>query len=672
MAADSGRHCGFLLDVSRHFMPVPDILKLIEAAALCGMDYMHWHLTDDQGWRLAIKKYPKLTEIASRRGPSYFGAVSETENNDGYYTQEDVARIVSFAREHGMEIIPEIEIPGHAAAMLAAYPEYGCRREMASRDEMQIIERPYHDRVLNTGGIFPKLICAGKEESLRFLKDILDEVVSLFPAPAVHIGGDEAIKQHWRRCPDCQRRMRREGLKRENELQRWLVLQIGEYLAKQGKKTIVYNDSLAGGPLPQNFVVQHWMGNDRETADFVRAGGYVICSDTAHYYFDYPYSSIDLETIRRAPRFPDYVKGCEDRLIGLECMLWTERVTNLQRASYLLFPRLPAVALKAASVDEPAQADETGKMRQICERLQEMGLSAAPESMWYMSPEEKEADKAADRAMRQSPGAEEAEKKEALLLRQEELEILLTEMEMPRPFALRVMDFTWKALPEYCGEAHVDGGDGIEVLADQLLTALEQREKGVWKHMPEKIWLDTMKCFSRFVREHERAYGYFGFDRAWWTGRQIHGRLYRIGELEYELEEKGEKRNIAIHIPSDTNMKRELLEDSVREAKTFLKEYFPSWADLPMVCDSWLLAPALKQLLPETSHILAFQKAFRITGSNPEADDVLEWVFHLTKEQQKSLPLSELPEDTSLQKKMKALLLAGGKVGTASGIFIGI
>lgn len=665
------RHSGFLLDVSRHFMPVEDILKLLDAAALCGMDYMHWHLTDDQGWRLEIKKYPRLTEVASRRGPSCFGAVSETENNNGYYAQEDVAQIVSYAHERGMEIIPEIEIPGHAGAMLAAYPEYGCRREIASRDGLRITEHPYRYQVVQEGGIFPHLICAGKEEALAFLKDILDEVLSLFPAPAVHIGGDEAIKQHWRRCPDCQRKMREEGLKSEEELQRLLVLQIGEYLAKRGRKTIVYNDSLAGGVLPPHFIVQHWMGNEKETADFARAGGSVICSDVEHYYFDYPYAEIDLHDIWQAPRIPHYMKGCEDRLLGLECMLWTERVTNLRRASYLLFPRLPAAALKAASEEKLSWADETKKMRQVCERLQGMGLSAAPERMWHLNQDEKEADRAADQAMRQSPGAAEAERKETLLLRQEELEKLLIQIGMPRLFALRVMDSAWKLLPEYCGTEIQEDGDGVKALADQLLIALEEREKGAWKTIPEQVWVDTMKCFSRFVREHEISYGYAGYDRDWWTVRQIRGKLFRIGELEYELKEKEGKRSIDMHIPSDTKMKRELLEQSVLAAKEFLKEYFPDWAELPMTCESWLLAPALRQMLPETSNILAFQQAFRITGTDPEVEDVLEWVYRLTKEQQKSLLYSELPEETSLQKKMKAFLLAGGRIGVASGVFTG-
>jgi hexosaminidase len=269
-----------MLDPARHFMPVPDVCRVIEAAAACGMNRMHWHLTDDQGWRLEIKKYPLLTRVGAVRGPSYFGDhVSETENNCGFYTQREVRDIVAFARGKGIEIVPEIEVPGHASAMLAAYPEFGCRRALPGPDGEEIDERPYPYHVMTYAGIFPNLICAGKESAVRFLKDILDEVVDLFPGPEVHIGGDEAVKMHWRRCPDCQKRMREEGLSDERALQRSLVLEIGEYLAEKGRKTIVWNESLEGGGLPPHFIVQHWMGGKEETRAFMAGGGPVICSD---------------------------------------------------------------------------------------------------------------------------------------------------------------------------------------------------------------------------------------------------------------------------------------------------------------------------------------------------------------------------------------------------------
>ena len=213
MDVQSFTHKGFMLDVCRHYMPAEDIRRMLDAAALCGMNRMHWHLTDDQGWRIEIKKYPLLTDIGAKRGPSFFGDVSQTENNCGFYTQEEVRGIVAYAKKLGIEIIPEIEIPGHACAMLAAYPQLGCRRTVWPEWTPTDGQAGYVHAVRKIGGIFPDLVCAGRDESIRFLEDVLDEITELFPFPMVHIGGDEAPKLHWRRCPDCQARMRAEGIR---------------------------------------------------------------------------------------------------------------------------------------------------------------------------------------------------------------------------------------------------------------------------------------------------------------------------------------------------------------------------------------------------------------------------------------------------------------------------
>ncbi len=659
-------YLGFMLDVSRHFMPAPDVLKLLDAAALCGLNTMHFHLTDDQGWRVEIKKYPKLAAVGSERGDSYFGSVFETEHNCGFYTQDQIRQIVAHARQRGIQVIPEIEIPGHASAMLAAYPEFGCRRTVIQNGAEVEIESPYDYRVLNTGGIFPNLICAGKPESRRFLEDILDEIAELFPAPYVHIGGDEALKQHWRRCPDCQRRIRREGLKNEEELQRSLVLEVGEYLAKKGKKTIVYNDCLAGGLLPQHFIVQHWLGNDRQTGAFLKSGGQVIRSDLEHYYFDYAYSDIDVYKIWSAPAVPAYAQGAQEGPVGMECMLWTERITNLNRAAQLLFPRISAAVLKVTR-PESSWEEFSQALRENQEKLEAMGISGAPERLWKLSAQDREADRLEDVRLRTSPQAQLAEQEELRLLLQEELEKLLEQIEMPHPMALRVMDKAWKALPAYCGREASDGGDGVEELTAQLLTALRNREDGPWENIPEPIWVDTMKCFSRFVGEHHRSLGRYGFDRGFWTTRQIGAKLFRIGQLEYELKEEEGEKTIDLHIPSDARMDMELLDESVAQARAFLTDYFPDWAEESMECESWLLSPVLVSLLPENSNILRFQRAFEMISQDPEPDDVLEWVFRLTQGQQKTTPLEALPEQTSLQRSMKAFLLSGGRVGVAQG-----
>ena len=211
--------------------------------------------------------------------------------------------------------------------------------------------------------------------------------------------------------------------------------------------------------------------------------------------------------------------------------------------------------------------------------------------------------------------------------------------------------------------------DGAEQLISQLMTAADSRRWGEWKRIPEDIWIETMKCFPRFISEHRRSYGRDGFDRYGWTVRQISARLFRIGELEYELitKESG-GREVGLHIPSDADMDPAKLNDSLAKAGAFLREYFPEWADAPRTCESWLLSPVLKDLLPSSSRILRFRNAFDLTGTEPEDDSALEWVFHIAEGQRPVMDYSRLPEDTSLQRSMKSLLLRGNKPGSASGI----
>ncbi|MBQ8162673.1 MAG: family 20 glycosylhydrolase [Clostridia bacterium] len=658
---------GFMLDVSRHFLPVEDILRIMEGAAIGGMNHMHWHLTDDQGWRLEIRRYPKLTGVGSRRKPAFFGAEREDEHNEGFYTREDVQKIVEAGEKLGLEIVPEIEVPGHASAMLTAYPEFGCRREIWNGKAFEVQEQPYLYEVGTLAGVFPNLICAGKEEALDFLKGILDEVCEMFPGEYVHIGGDEAIKQHWRRCPDCQKRMQEEKLRDEHELQRWLVIEVGRYLAGKGKKTIVWNESLDGGVLPEHFVVQHWWGNDRETEAFMEAGGKVICSDTEAYYISRPYADIDLKKIYETPVTPAWAKSHPEQLLGLECPMWSERVTNGARAEYLLFPRVPAVAWKAMHAEDPGTFEGFLRdMRETEDRIEALGIRGAAEKLWVISPEDAAQEKERMDSFKQGPRMDDTWRICYGLLLQEKLEKLLQAIRMPRPFAMRVMDCAWEEIPEFCGEKQTEQEDGAKIMADQLLVALKNREKGVWEKIPEGIWLDTMGCFTRFVCEHFTSTGRYAFDRHWWTTRQISGKLFRVGELEYELVE-GEDPYISLHIPSDAKMDAARLNLSVGRARDFLKEYFPDFAYLEIRCHSWLLSPTLKDLLMPTSRILHFQAAFDLTETDQEDNGAISWVYQLTGQQARDVVLSELPERTTLQKNMKAFLLKGGKAGAAKG-----
>ena len=630
---------GFMLDVCRHFMHVEEIKKLLQAAAVLKLNRMHWHLTDDQGWRIEIRKYPLLTEKGAVRGNSFFGGTPETARNSGFYTQEEIRDLVAYAKDLGIEIIPEIEIPGHAAALLAAYPQLGCRRGETGT---------WEEKVEISGGIFPALVCAGKEETLDFLKDILDEVTELFPFPAVHIGGDEALKFRWRRCPDCRRRILEKNLQSEDDLQRDLLMRIGEYLAGKGRKTIVWNDVLAGGPLPAHFIVQQWMGGRQETLAFMQSGGTVIRSDTDSFYLDYCYGRIDVRRIWETPRVPEYARGLEEQILGVECPLWTERIASLERAAWQLFPRLAAVSVKMSGEDLPWD-DFREKVKTLEAELEtKTGLKGAPEELWDMDPETAEADRKAETQTIFSGKAEAYEQMERKIVSLDAAERLAESLGIDRSFVQRGGDIVWT---EIHGQEVPEDDDGAAILIRQLMIASDCRKYGAWKDIPEEIWMETMKCFPRFISEHRRSYGWDGFDRYGWTTRQIGAKLFRIGELEYELAEDEEgRKEIGLHIPSDAKLEAERMNASLKEADAFIRERFPGWAGVPKTCESWLLSPALKDLLPEGSRILKFQEAFELKETYPEDDAALEWVFYVAEGQREGLDISRLPEDTSLQR----------------------
>ena len=365
-------HRGYMLDSSRHFLPKEDVLQIIDVLSFFKINRLHWHLMDDQGFRVEIKSLPKLTEIGSQRGKSHFGLVDAYQGNSGFFTQGEVQEIVAYAKERMIEVIPEFEIPGHESALLAAYPEAGCGNQPVE--------------VVTMGGIFDNLLCAGKEESFEIVKKIVDELAELFPYEMVHIGGDEAVKRKWRECPDCQDRIHKLGLKDENALQQWFVIRVQEYLKEKGKKVIVWNDSLRGGSLPAEFLVQMWMGDRDLITDFVNRGGQIIQSSTQSFYLDYPYALWDVETILNYELCPEYLE--EKAVIGVECPLWMERVTDLNRLFYLMLPRLPAMAECGWTVQESRDNDSFDKRYTTLESyLASLGIKGAPREYWKVSEE---------------------------------------------------------------------------------------------------------------------------------------------------------------------------------------------------------------------------------------------------------------------------------------------
>jgi hexosaminidase len=366
---------GFMLDSSRHFIEKCDVLKLIDAAAYFKLNKMHWHLTDDQGWRIQIDAYPNLTKIGAKRGKVHFGKIEEPDSSEGFYSKEDIREIVAYATEHMIDIIPEFEIPGHESAMLAAYPEFGCGGEKVE--------------VQTRGGIFDQLICVGREESWLFITNVLDEMIELFPYEYIHIGGDEACKRKWRSCPDCQKKMRELAVHDENALQQRMVTKVKEYLRKCGKTTVVWNDSLRGGNLDSDFIVQAWMGDKKLVTDFIERGGRMIQSDNRYYYLDYPYFMIDAAKILENNPYPDYLdKKLHHAVLGLECPLWTERVPDLKTAATLMFPRLPAMAECAWTVQESRDnVSFFDRYAGLSVYLTERGLYGAPQEYWRITDE---------------------------------------------------------------------------------------------------------------------------------------------------------------------------------------------------------------------------------------------------------------------------------------------
>jgi hexosaminidase len=358
---------GFMLDVSRHFFSKDDVKRVLEEMALHKLNMFHWHLTDDQGWRIEIKKYPKLTEIGAWRKQSLITPPHDDDGHPqadhvhpawniapatafgpdgrygGFYTQDDVREIVAYAAARHITVVPEIEMPGHAIAALAAYPELSCD---GSNYTVNV------DAGVNKG-----VLCVGNDAVCTFVDNVLLEVFQLFPGKYVHVGGDEvnaAVKKStWGQSPACQARMKAEGLKTLDELQGWFTGRIGKFVSEHGKTMIGWSE-IAEAPLPSNATVMDWQGGVMQAAT---NGHDVVMSPTKFCYLDY-YQSVDtaaeppgiggfipLEKVysfepipaRLAPEFHSHI-------LGGQCNLWTEYIPSLAHAEYMMFPRLCALA----------------------------------------------------------------------------------------------------------------------------------------------------------------------------------------------------------------------------------------------------------------------------------------------------------------------------------------
>jgi len=312
---------GLNLDCCRHFMTKDFIKRYIDILAYYKFNTFHWHLTEDQGWRIEIKKYPKLTQIGAWRKEgdcSIYG---------GFYTQEDIKEVAAYAQSRFINIVPEIEMPGHSLASLAAYPENSCTGG------------PFE--VTNIWGVHKDIYCPGRDSTFYFLQDILDEVISLFPGKYIHIGGDEAPKDRWKECPKCQERIKTENLKDEHELQSYFIKRISNYLHSKGKEVIGWDEILEGGLAP-GAIVQSWQ-SFQGAIDAAKLGHYVICSPASHTYLNSDPENIDLRIAYSFKPIPDELTDDEKKFIlGSEVNLWTEQAPQ-ETVDSKLFPRILAL-----------------------------------------------------------------------------------------------------------------------------------------------------------------------------------------------------------------------------------------------------------------------------------------------------------------------------------------
>ncbi|NVM01693.1 MAG: beta-N-acetylhexosaminidase [Candidatus Helarchaeota archaeon] len=359
---------GFMLDVGRHFFGREVIKQILDVMALLKMNVFHWHLTEDQGWRIEIKKYPKLISIGSKRKETQIGHFSSKESDgiphEGYFTQDDIKEIISYATERFITIIPEIEMPGHSKAALASYPELSCSGG------------PFE--VATFFGIHKDVYCAGKEIVFDFLQSVLDEIMNLFPSDIIHIGGDEVPKNRWKKCTDCQNRIKREGLKDENDLQVYFINRIAAYLTSHGRRVIGWNEILHDG-LEENVIGQYWTGLKSIIRKHLGKGRNFVMSNVSHLYLDYNYKTISLSKFYA---YDPILKRLEEQfhrnILGIEAPMWTEWPQNKEQLYKFIFPRLIAVAETCWTPKENKNfASFKNRLKSFLKRLDVNGINYA-------------------------------------------------------------------------------------------------------------------------------------------------------------------------------------------------------------------------------------------------------------------------------------------------------
>lgn len=337
------RYRGFMIDIGRHFFPVSYLKQMIDLMALHNINYFHWHLTEDQGWRIEIKKYPKLTEIGSKRDSTIIDW--ETKKFDGkphsgFYTQDEAREIVRYAADRFITVVPEIDLPGHTTAALASYPELGCTGG------------PY--KVLCSFGVFSDVLCAGNDQTLQFTKDVLDEIMDIFPSEYIHIGGDECPKSRWEKCPKCQAKIKELGIKalpkhsKENQLQTYFMSELEKEINAHGRRMLGWDEVLEGGLTP-NSTIMSWRGI-QGGIEAARQHHDVIMTPIQRLYFSNPRINkmTGFEWMNRVYNFepvPAELTDAEKKfVIGTQGCIWTEWTADSTKMEWQILPRMAALS----------------------------------------------------------------------------------------------------------------------------------------------------------------------------------------------------------------------------------------------------------------------------------------------------------------------------------------
>lgn len=361
---------GFMFDSSRHFFSVSTIKRIIDLIAMLKLNRFHWHLTDDQGFRIDIKKYPQLTKIGSMRKRSqtkgFLRNNSQEFNNTqhgGYYTKEDICEVVDYAKKHCIEVIPEVDFPGHTVAILAAYPEFSC-----TGGPFEVADR---------WGVIDDVFCIGNEKAVEFAIDLLLETAKLFSYNHIHIGGDEAPTIRWQKCKKCQEKMKQEGLKDEKQLQTYFTNRVLKELKKHGYTAIAWNEVL-NDDLDRDVINQYWlMEGKKETRRHLKKGRKTIFSPFSKYYLDYSYSLLPLnKSYNYNPHFASLQKEATSNIIGVEAPLWTEWIDNENRIDWQMFPRITALCETAwTKKDLKSYDDYLYRLSNLEKRLDVLGVN---------------------------------------------------------------------------------------------------------------------------------------------------------------------------------------------------------------------------------------------------------------------------------------------------------